>query len=144
MYVETILQTKGREVATLGPDDNVTTACKLLAAKKIGAIIVVDGLRRVQGIVSERDVVGALATHAENTGALKLAGIMTREVVTCRAEDTIEHVMSLMTNHRVRHLPVLEGGDLIGIISIGDVVKNRLAETVLEAQVLRDYVMTGH
>ncbi len=142
MHVEAILKAKGRDVATLAPDDSVATAIGLLAKRKIGAVVVVDGSGRTQGIVSERDIVGALAAHAERTGALRLADIMTREVVACRGDDTIEHVMALMTNRRVRHLPVIEGGDLVGIISIGDVVKNRLAETEMEAQVLRDYVMT--
>jgi CBS domain-containing protein len=144
MHVSTILKSKGRDVATLTPDDSVATACGVLMARRIGAIVVVDRERRIAGIVSERDIVRMLAQYGERTGALLLSDVMTREVVTCAPEDTIRHVMTVMTHRRVRHLPVVEDGRLAGIVSIGDVVKSRLEETELEAQVLRDYVMTSH
>jgi CBS domain-containing protein len=143
MHVSSILKAKGREVATLGPADSIAAASDLLARLRIGAVVVVsDG--RVEGIVSERDIVRALARYGERTGSQRLADVMTREVVTCALDDTVEHLMTVMTRRRIRHIPVVEEGRLAGIVSIGDVVKSRLEEAELETRSLRDYVMVGH
>ena len=110
----------------------------------------IDGFRvvlegdRLAGMISERDVVHAFAAHRGEAAEIKTAEVMTHNVLTCRPEDSLTRVLGLMTRHRVRHLPVLEGGKLAGVISIGDAVKHRLDELELEASVLRDAYITGH
>ena len=95
-------------------------------------------------MISERDVVHAFAAHRAEASEIKVADVMARNLVTCRPEDSLTRVLGLMTRHRVRHLPVLEGGRLVGLISIGDAVKHRLDELELEAAVLRDAYIAGH
>ena len=143
MLVETILNAKGRAVATVRPDLTLRKLALLLADKRIGAAVVTDAQERLVGIVSERDVVRAIAQEGERALGLPVADVMTREVRTCRPEDTVEHLMAVMTDGRLRHLPVLVDGRLGGIVSVGDVVKSRIEESELEARSLRDYVMAG-
>jgi len=143
MLVETILNAKGRDVATVRPDVSLRALAELLAEKRIGAVVVTDAQERLVGIVSERDVVRALARFGERALAMPVADAMTREVKTCRPDDTVEHLMSVMTDGRLRHLPVLVDGRLGGIVSVGDIVKSRIEESELEARSLRDYVMAG-
>jgi len=109
----------------------------------IGSVLVVDRLDQVAGIVSERDLVHAIATHGTPALALEAAHIMTRNVITCDPDDSIDQVMQIMTTGRFRHLPVVQRGELIGLISIGDVVKARLAETEHEKEALRAYIVAG-
>jgi CBS domain-containing protein len=104
---------------------------------------VVDG-GEVVGIISERDVVHAFAEHRAGTSEIKVAEVMTRNVITCRRDDSLTRLLGLMTRHRVRHLPVLEGGRLAGLVSIGDAVKHRLDELEMEASVLRDAYIVSH
>jgi CBS domain-containing protein len=144
MLVETILRTKGAEVVTIAPDTTVTAAATLLAERRIGAIVVTDAKGGVIGILSERDIVIAVGTRGARALDQHVADLMARKVETCGRGDTISHVMTVMTARRVRHLPVVEDGRLIGIVSIGDVVKSRIEETEHEAQSLRDYVLAGH
>jgi CBS domain-containing protein len=142
MDVERILDTKGRKVVTTRPDTSVAEAVSRLRAEGIGAMVVLAGSGRLDGIISERDVVRGLARHGRTVLDLKVADLMTRAVTTCSPKDTVKAVMAVMTERRVRHLPVVEAGRLLGIVSIGDVVKNRLDEMELEVNVLRDAYFT--
>ena len=143
MTVKAILSTKGGEVLTIEPTTNLAAAVKLLAERKIGALVVIGPDRRVVGIVSERDIVQELAAHGPAALDLPLTEVMTRKVMTCSMSDTISFVMERMTEGKFRHLPVVEQGRLTGIVSIGDVVKIRIAETLREAQALKDYIAAG-
>jgi CBS domain-containing protein len=138
MDVERILGTKGRKVVTTRPDTSVAEAVSRLRAEGIGAMVVLSTSGRLDGIISERDVVRGLARHGRAVLDLKVAHLMTRSVATCSPKDSVKAVMAVMTERRVRHLPVVEAGKLLGIVSIGDVVKNRLDEMELEVNVLRD------
>jgi len=143
MTVAEILSGKGREVATIVPERTIAEAIDELAKRRIGALVVVDGRDRVAGIISERDIVRALAKRGADLLTEKVGSIMTREVVTCGESETINRVMGRMTRGRFRHLPVVEGGRLAGIVSIGDVVKARIEEVEHEAEDMRTYIATG-
>lgn len=143
MTVKAILSTKGSDVLTIEPTTNLGAAVKLLAERKIGALVVTGPDRRVIGIVSERDIVKELAAHGAASLDLPLTAVMTRKVMTCSAGDTISSVMERMTEGKFRHLPVVEQGRLAGIVSIGDVVKYRLHEMEREQSALRDYIQTA-
>jgi CBS domain-containing protein len=143
MKVETVLAVKGHEVATVHPAATLATVAQRLRLERIGALVVLDG-GKLAGIISERDVVHAFAAHRTEASEIKVADVMTRDVITCRPEDSLTRVLGVMTRHRVRHLPVLEGGRLTGLISIGDAVKHRLDELETEAAVLRDAYISSH
>jgi len=143
MNVETILKTKGSNVVTVAPSDTVKHALSVLEAHEIGAVVVSADRARVEGILSERDIVRELARQGAEVLDSKVAEIMTREVYICEPGDTIAELMSQMTDRRIRHLPVVVGGQLTGIISIGDVVKNRLGEVESEKDALREYIVRG-
>jgi len=138
--VADVLTLKGSEVVTVTPDQSIDTASRILAQKKIGALPVLDERRRLVGIISERDIIRGLALHGNTVLFLAISELMTREVKTCRPEEPIVGLMETMTNRRIRHLPVLIGDHLCGIISIGDVVKQRLTEAQLELEQLRSYI----
>lgn len=140
MHVAAILREKGRAVETVAADETLAEVVRRLAAKRIGAVVVCGAGEPVAGIVSERDVVRMLAQHGPQALGRHVAEVMTRNVVTCRETDTVDELMSRMTQGRFRHLPVVENGMLAGIISIGDVVKHRVAEVELEASAMRDYI----
>ena len=142
MHVSDILKSKGSDVVTKGPDDTVLAIARLLSAKSIGAILICDGRGAVVGIISERDIINAVAVNGERALDMLARDVMTREVISCTTDDIITGVMKTMPVRRVRHVPVIEDGDLKGMVSIGDIVKNRLDETELEARVLRDYART--
>lgn len=143
MDVKTILRAKGRNVTTIRPQASVARAAELLRERNIGAVVVVEETGKVAGIISERDIVHGVA--AQGAGCLEQAvsDLMTRRVHSCALEDSINDLMGRMTKERIRHLPVLEGGRLCGIVSIGDVVKNRLEEIEFEADQLREYVTSA-
>src|SRR4051812_7797584 len=143
MTVKAILSVKGSDVLTIEPTTNLATAAKLLAERKIGALVVTGADRRVVGIVSERDIVQELAAHGAASLDLPLTEVMTRDVMTCRISDTISSVMERMTEGKFRHLPVVEQGRIAGIVSIGDVVKHRLQEMEREQAAMRDYIQTA-
>jgi CBS domain-containing protein len=143
MKVDAVLAAKGHEVASINPSATLATVAQRLRLEGIGALVVLDQ-GNLAGIVSERDVVHAFAAHRAEASEIKVADVMTRSIITCRPEDSLTRVLGLMTRHRVRHLPVLEGGRLAGLISIGDAVKHRLDELELEAAVLRDAYIAGH
>jgi CBS domain-containing protein len=141
MDVEAILRNKGRAVATIGPEATVGDAIDALREQNIGALVVSDDGAGVDGIISERDIVHALARHGEALLALAVAEVMTRPVVTCDPQDTVADLMAEMTNRRIRHLPVVRNGELCGIVSIGDLVKSRLDEIEDEARSLRSFIV---
>jgi CBS domain-containing protein len=138
MDVDRILRSKGANVITIRSDATVAELVRGLRDARIGAMVVSDDGWHVDGIVSERDVVGGLAERGVGIMDERIADVMTRVVVTCSPHDTVKQVMSVMTLRHVRHLPVVEDGVLRGIVSIGDVVKFRLDEIQTEAGVLRD------
>ena len=143
MSVREILDIKGRDVATISADATLAEAAARLAEKRIGALVVTGIERAVTGILSERDIVRALAQHKQAALALPVAEFMTRRVVTCTADDTVGELMHRMTAGRFRHVPVIEHGRLSGIVSIGDVVKHRLEQMEREQSALRDYIQTA-
>ena len=140
MTVAAILKHKGAQVETVRPTATVQQVCDLLSVRKIGAVVVVGAAGEGIGIVSERDLVGALASHGARGLDTPVADIMTRNVSTCRLTDTSNNLMELMTRGRFRHVPVVEGGRLIGIVSIGDIVKRRIEDSDLERHAMRDYI----
>jgi CBS domain-containing protein len=140
MNVETILRTKGRTVATIRPDETIGAAVDALISRNIGALVVTEDGGGVDGIISERDIVHALTDRGAGLLSVKVAEVMTRRVITCEPSDTIEKLMAEMTNRRIRHFPVVQDGRLCGIVSIGDVVKNRLDEVEYEARSLRSFI----
>ncbi|SDG49213.1 CBS domain-containing protein [Pelagibacterium luteolum] len=139
MFVESILSGKGNTVVTASPDMTIGEVIAELARHNIGAIPVCEG-SKVTGIVSERDIVRHLAGSAEGFRTRPVSDIMTANPKTCTRQDTIEKAMDTMTRGRFRHLPVVEDGELVGIISIGDVVKRKLDEAEQEAGALREYI----
>lgn len=140
MNVAAILNAKGSNVVTVKPDTSVADVVRLLAEKRIGAVVVSAGGRRAQGILSERDIVGSLAAHGPLTLEKKAHELMTAHITTCSPQDQLADLMAVMTTKRIRHLPVIEDGLVCGIISIGDVVKWRVEEIEREADALRAYV----
>ncbi|HSZ73340.1 MAG TPA: CBS domain-containing protein [Rhizomicrobium sp.] len=143
MEVKHILREKGREIVAINADATLLEAARLLARKRIGAVIVHGDDRGLAGILSERDLVRAVSEESVTALARPVSAYMTRTVMTCSEADSIEDLMELMTRHRFRHVPVMEEEQLVGIISIGDVVKTRIEETVREAASLRDYIAAG-
>ncbi len=140
MTVATMLSGKGRSVVTTSAAASIAGAVDALARHKIGALVVIDDHDHIAGIISERDIVRAIAEHGEKVLIKPLASVMTRSVVTCGENETIDEVMARMTRGRFRHLPVVEDGRLIGIISIGDVVKARIEQVEREAEDMRAYI----
>lgn len=144
MKVAEILKLKGDRVMTVRPSETLGTLAHRLRMARVGALVVSEMGIHVDGIVSERDIVHALAEHGDACLSMKVDQVMTRRVITCAPGDSISHIARLMTENRIRHLPVVEGGKLTGIVSVGDVVKNRLDEMELEAGVLRDLATAAH
>jgi CBS domain-containing protein len=140
MNVETILRNKGNWVATIRPDAAVGDAVDMLKRERIGAIVVSEDGEAVDGILSERDIVIALADSGADLLSRAVADIMTRSVITCDPSDTAGELMAEMTNRRIRHFPVVADGRLAGIVSIGDLVKSRLDEIEFEATSMRSFI----
>ena len=138
MKVEAILAAKGRRVDTTPPGTKIAEAVQEMMTRGIGALVVSSDGERVEGVISERDIVRGLARAGAAMLRMAVSEVMSRSVPVCSPQDTITHVMTEMTRSRHRHLPVLDAGKLCGIVSIGDVVKNRLEELELETAVLRD------
>ncbi|MBV9346931.1 MAG: CBS domain-containing protein [Pseudolabrys sp.] len=143
MTVTSILSVKGRDVVSIEPTADLDTAAKLLAARRIGAVVVLGADDRLVGILSERDIVKAFAERG--TAALKepVSQIMTRNVATCSEDESIASLMERMTSGKFRHMPVLKGTRLVGVVSIGDVVKDRLAMMEQETEAMRDYIRSA-
>jgi CBS domain-containing protein len=148
MTVKEILSHKGVDVVTADPHASIADAVKLLAARRIGAVVVTGADRtgadrRIVGILSERDIVRALADKGPDALAAPVAEVMTRKVDTCSLNQTVSELMEQMTSGKFRHVPVVEQGRLAGIISIGDVVKSRVQEMEQESAALKDYIRTA-
>lgn len=145
MTVAGILKVKGTHVETTSPETTIYSAAWELKVKNIGALVVVGGDgATILGMISERDLVRGISEYGAHLHAFPVSKVMTTPVLTCTPEERVTAVMVRMTRHRVRHLPVVDGGKLSGIISIGDVVKSRLDELELEANVLRETLIVSH
>lgn len=141
MKVSDILAIKGAAAATIGPDETIGELARRLVEKRIGALMVSRDGVSLDGIVSERDVVYGLAKHGDRLRGLPVSDLMTKNVVTCRPGDSLAEVSRVMSARHIRHLPVMDGARLAGIISIRDVLKSRLDQMQRHADVLREYVM---
>lgn len=140
MFVETILRTKGGNVHTLSEAATLADAVAALKSHNIGALVVTDAAGALSGILSERDIVRHLGTDPATTLALPVTACMSRDPVTCTSSTSVAEIMESMTRHRVRHVPVIDGGTMVGIVSIGDVVKSKIEEVEQEAEAMRDYI----
>jgi CBS domain-containing protein len=143
MNVESILRGKGRDVTTVAPEASIATAVALLRRHAIGALVVSRDGAAIDGILSERDVVTGLADHGIAVLELPVAQLMSRQVITCQREDKVADLAALMTERRIRHLPVVDNGALAGIVSIGDVVKHRIDEVEGEASSMREFIASA-
>lgn len=143
MHVSSVLRQKGADVASVGADQTIAETAALLSQKQIGAALVLAPSGDVLGVISERDIVRGIAASGQNCLTLTVRSLMTENVITCSPDDKLDDIMSMMTEHRIRHLPVMDGGRLAGIISIGDVVKNRVAEIEMESKAMREYIASA-
>ena len=143
MTVSTILAGKGREVVSVEPSASLADAVRLLAGKRIGAAVILGADRRIAGIISERDIVRVLAERGAGALDEPVSQTMTRKVETCNESETVSSLMERMTSVKFRHMPVVDRGRVIGIVSIGDIVKHRLHEMERESAAMRDYIMTA-
>ena len=143
MNVKAILAAKGGDTVTIEPTANLAAAVELLARHRIGAVVICGAGGRLAGILSERDIIRALAEHGVDALAQPVSQVMTRNVMTCSDEDSVASLMERMTAGRFRHLPVLRDDKLVGLVSIGDVVKQRVEEIEGESEALRDYIRSA-
>ncbi len=142
MSVETILKSKGSNVFTIRPEHSVSDAAALMSAKRVGVAMVCDAKGRLQGVISERDIVSGITQYGKGLLDMPVRNIMSSPVVTCGPKDSVKGIMEVMTKRRIRHLPVVDGDDIVGIVSIGDAVNYRLNEAEMEKAVLRDFAVT--
>jgi CBS domain-containing protein len=142
MTVRAILDTKGHNVLSVEPEAKLSAAVKLLSERRIGAVLVMSQ-GRMEGILSERDVVRVLGERGAAVMDEPVSGVMTRKVISCREKDTVSEIMETMTHGKFRHLPVVEDSKVVGLISIGDVVKWRVGEYEREQEALREYIKTA-
>lgn len=143
MNVASILKAKGRAVTTVRPNATLLDVAKKLGPKKIGAVVVVGDNGHVAGIISERDIIRAISEHGAAALSMAVSDVMTRNVVACGETSELDELMEMMTKGRFRHLPVIEDDALVGIISIGDVVRHHVAEVEMEVSAMRNYLATG-
>jgi CBS domain-containing protein len=143
MTVKAILSNKGSNVTTIEPAATLESGIRILAEREIGALVVLDAQQRVIGVLSERDIVRALAERGASALTEPLARVMTRKVSTCTQSETVKSIMKQMTECKFRHVPVVEQERLVGIVSIGDVVKHTLMEMRHESEALHDYIQTA-
>ncbi|WND01701.1 CBS domain-containing protein [Temperatibacter marinus] len=142
MTVKQILREKGNQIISIAEDDSVLDVSKLLGERRVGAVLVMKG-DTLAGIISERDIIRGLSIRGGDVLGDKVESLMTRSVVTCTGTDSIHDLMEMMTERRIRHVPVEEEGKIIGVISIGDVVKERISETEHEAEALKQYITSA-
>jgi CBS domain-containing protein len=143
MNVKTILAAKGGDIVSIEPTATLAAAAKLLSTHRIGAVVILGAGGRLAGILSERDIVRAVSEFGAEALTIPVGQVMTRNVMTCGENDSIADIMERMTSGKFRHLPVLQDGKMIGVISIGDVVKERVGEIEHDAEALRDYIQTA-
>ncbi|MCH7930167.1 MAG: CBS domain-containing protein [Proteobacteria bacterium] len=142
MELSKIIASREGKVITVGIDEKITEVTRTLAVERLGAVVVMDDDGKLAGIISERDIVRALNERGAGVQDLGVSDLMTRSVITCTPENSIEEVMELMTSHQIRHLPVVDGDALLGVVSILDVVKSRLSEVETDYSVLRTFMST--
>ena len=143
MIVSQILKRKGSQVYTVVKKTPIAEVARLLASKRIGATVVIDQNNSVEGIISERDIVSGLSSYGAKVLDMPVEELMTKNAITRGIESQIDELRLEMTNSRIRHLPILDDGKLVGLISIGDVVKNRVEELQAEGDMLREYILSG-
>jgi len=143
MNVKAILAAKGGDTVCIEPTADLAAAARLLGARRIGAVLIRGAGGRLAGILSERDIVRAISEHGAAALTLPVGQVMTRNVATCGEDDSIASIMERMTTGKFRHLPVVANGELIGLVSIGDVVKQRVGEIEQESEAMRDYIRTA-
>jgi CBS domain-containing protein len=143
MTVGIILADKGRDIVTIEPSASLAQAVQVLAGKRIGAALILGADRRIAGIISERDIVRALAARGAAVLEEPVSQTMTRKVETCNESDAVATIMERMTAGKFRHMPVVDQGRVVGVVSIGDIVKHRVHEIERESVALRDYIMTA-
>jgi CBS domain-containing protein len=143
MNVKTILAAKGGDIVCIEPTADLAAAARLLGAHRIGAVLIRGAGGRLAGILSERDIVRAISEHGADALKLQVSQVMIRNVATCGEDDNIASIMQRMTEGKFRHMPVIAKGQLIGLVSIGDVVKQRVEEVERESEAMRDYIRTA-
>jgi CBS domain-containing protein len=143
MNVKTILAAKGGDIVCIDPTADLTAAAKLLTDRRIGAVVIRGAGDRLAGILSERDIVRAVSEHGASALTLPVGQVMTRNVVTCSEDDSCASIMEQMTERKFRHMPVMRDGKMVGLISIGDVVKQRVEEIERESEAMREYIRTA-
>lgn len=142
MTVRAILSSKGHQVVSVEPDAKLSAAVKIMSEQRIGSVLVMNGTR-IEGILSERDIVCVLCERGAGVLDEPVSAVMTRKVISCRPSDSVAALMEVMTSEKMRHLPVVENDRLVGLVSIGDVVKLRVMEYEAEQEALRDYIKTA-
>ncbi|MEO6947711.1 MAG: CBS domain-containing protein [Nitrobacter sp.] len=142
MTVRAILSSKGHQVVSVEPDAKLSAAVKIMSEQRIGSVLVMNGTR-IEGILSERDIVCVLCERGADVLDEPVSAVMTRKVISCRPSDSVAVLMEVMTSEKIRHLPVVENDRLVGLVSIGDVVKLRVQEYEAEQEALRDYIKTA-
>jgi CBS domain-containing protein len=142
MTVRAILNSKGHQITSVEPDTKLSAAIKILSERKIGAVLAMDK-GRIEGILSERDIVRVLGERGAAVLDEPVSAVMTRKVISCKPSDTVSAIMEMMTSGKFRHLPVVEDGRVVGLISIGDIVKRRVSEYENEQEALREYIKTA-
>ena len=143
MSIQAILDRKGPEVITIHATATVRSAADRMRERSIATLVVKSG-DAITGLISERDIVHAVSRHGERALSMAILDVVTHATITVAPDDTLKHTMSLMTHHRVRHLPVIANGKLVGIVSIGDVVKHRLEDLETDSNILRDAYIAAH
>ncbi len=143
MTIHAILLSKGVTVHSIKPDASLMDAVTLLRQHRIGAALVIESGSIIAGVISERDVVRALGAHGASALDMPVHSVMTAPVITCHPDDSVASAMALMTTRRIRHLPVIDEGKLIGMVSIGDLVKKRIDDSEREAAALKEYITQG-
>lgn len=140
MKLADVLHSKDPEIVKIGADNSIAEAARVLTERKIGAMLVEDEDGGIVGLLSERDIVRGLGPHGADLHDVKVSELMTRNLIRCSPDDTVNEAMAMMTDRRVRHLPVFDGDELVGFISIGDLVKCRITEVQAEAEAMRAYI----
>ncbi len=143
MNAEAILQNKGRDVVTIAPEDTLLDAAQVLDKRRIGAAVVTNTKGKVCGVLSERDVARQVARQGNDALDLLVGECMSRNVITAKLDDSLDTLLACMTDRRIRHLPVIDQSDLVGVISIGDVVKRKIDESEAEAEAMKAYISAG-
>ena len=142
MKLAELIRGKNHEIFKIRSDQNIAEAARALSENKIGALLVESPDGKIEGILSERDIVGGMAPHGADLHDVAVSELMTRDVIRCSPNDSVNEAMAMMTDRRIRHLPVFDGDELVGFISIGDLVKCRIMEVQSEAEALRQYIAT--